>query len=370
MGCCCKKKGVIDVNALLEDNPEILNNSIDIPKQENHINEIKQKMSVDNFKIIKLLGTGTFGKVLLVKLKSSNALYAMKVLNKKTLKEKEQEIHTKNERDFMIKVSSPFVINIKYAFQDNINLYLVSEFMQGGELFFHLRRKSFFTEELAKFYTVELVLAISDIHKQDAIYRDLKPENILLDTDGHIKLTDFGLCKIVKEDDKAYTICGTIYYLAPEILLNKGYQKEVDWWSLGCVVYQMLEGRAPFGVPRGQLTMSYFKRPFKFTHGESAAAQDFIKSLLVFNPEKRLGYGKDGITNIQNHPFFKGIDWKKAYNKQIKPLFVPVLNNKLDLKYFDKSFTDEKVTEEDLKKKDVVDDNLNYNDFSFVDNSV
>jgi serine/threonine protein kinase len=266
----------------------------------------------------------------------------------------------------MVEINSPFIINIKFAFQDDINLYLVSEFMQGGELFFHLKNKKFFDEELVKLYTMELVLALTHIHEKDAVYRDLKPENILIDKDGHIKLTDFGLCKIIKDDDKAYTICGTITYLAPEILLNKGYQKEVDWWSLGCVVYRMLEGRSPFGSPRGQLTLSYFKQKITFKNNVSEEAKDFVKSLLIFDPEKRLGYGNNGSDDIKNHAFFRGMDWTKVYNKEYQPSFVPQLTNDLDLKYFDKNFTDEKISVDDLKS-DENNETLNYTNFSFVD---
>ncbi len=371
MGCCCKKKKketLLDSDDN-EEPKEILKNSLN----ETQMKEIKLKISLDNFEIIKLIGEGTYGKVLLVKLKSKETYYAMKILNKKILKLKNQEKNTKSERDLMIKISSPFIVNIKFAFQDDINLYLVSEFMQGGELFFHLRKNKYFSEELVKFYATELVLAISHIHEKNAIYRDLKPENILLDKDGHIKLTDLGLCRIVKENDKAYTICGTLQYIAPEILINCGYKKEVDWWSLGCVVYQMLEGKSPFGRPRGQMTINFFKKPIEFYYTDSEEAKNFIKALLVFNPEKRLGFGKNGINDIKNHPFFKGIDWDKALNKEYKPPFVPELSDELDLKYFDKTYIQESV---DMNKigKDRDSENKkidsNYINFSYVDNEI
>ena len=148
-----------------EEPKEILKNSLN----ETQMKEIKLKISLDNFEIIKLIGEGTYSKVLLVKLKSKETYYAMKILNKKILKLKNQEKNTKSERDLMIKISSPFIVNIKFAFQDDINLYLVSEFMQGGELFFHLRKNKYFSEELVKFYATELVLAISHIHEKNAM---------------------------------------------------------------------------------------------------------------------------------------------------------------------------------------------------------
>ena len=299
----------------------------------------------------------------------------MKILKKKLLKSKKEKSHSKNERDLMIKISSPFIVNIKFAFQDYKNLYLVSEFMQGGELFFHIKKNKYFSEELVRFYTMELVLAISHIHEKNAVYRDLKPENILLDKDGHIKLTDFGLCKIIKEDDKTYTICGTIEYIAPEILMNNGYNKEVDWWSLGCVVYKMLEGKSPFGHPRGQIDVSFFKKPLKFYYTDSEEAKDFVKSLLVFNPEKRLGNGINGINDILNHKFFEGVDWDMALKKEYKPPFVPELSDDLDLKYFDQKFTQENIKSNQMnnnkslenKEKDL---DSNYKDFSFIDNEI
>ena len=377
MGCCCKKRNN-DVEPLLDSNHEE-NEIIETNSKETQLSELKIKLNLDNFEIIKLIGKGTYGKVLLVKLKSKETYYAMKVLNKKYLEIKKQEIHTKNERDFMIKISSPFIINIKFAFQDDNNLYLISDFMQGGELFFHLQKNKFFSEEFVKFYAIELVLAISDIHKINAIYRDLKPENILLDKYGHIKLTDFGLCKILNENEKAYTLCGTLQYIAPEILLNNGYQKEVDWWSLGCVIYDMLEGKVPFKPPKGShIDISLFKKQIKFRRTKSDEAKNFIKALLVFNPEKRLGYGTNGINDIKNHPFFKGVDWDKALNKEYKPPFVPELSDDLDLKYFDESFTNEHIDLNDLKvnktfnnkqKKDIekiVD--LEYKNFSYNEN--
>ena len=256
MGCCCKKRKESEkINSNYLEQDSLLKDSI----TESQLNELKVKVNLDYFEKIKLLGKGNFGKVLLVKLKSNNTYYAMKILNKNQLKLSKQEIHTKNERDIMIKISSPFIVSIKFAFQDETNLYLVSEFMQGGELFFHLRKEKYFSEELVKFYAMELVLAISHIHEKKAIYRDLKPENILMDKYGHIKLTDFGLARILKDNEKAFTICGTYKYIAPEILLNRGYKKEVDWWSLGCVLFQMLEGKAPFGNPKGQMNLSFFK---------------------------------------------------------------------------------------------------------------
>jgi serine/threonine protein kinase len=209
MGNCCKKK-----------KDETLINQEDVEKAiDNDDNPLGIKLKTEDFQKYKLIGKGSFGDVFLVKFKSNNQFYAMKILDKKTVVSYNQEEHTKSERDLMVKVDCPFIIDIKFAFQDKQNLYLVTEFMPGGELFFHLYREKRFNNDKTKFYAVEIILAIEFLHKKNMMYRDLKPENVLIDKTGHIKLTDFGLSKILsKEKEKTYTICGTPQYLAPEVL--------------------------------------------------------------------------------------------------------------------------------------------------------
>ena len=215
----------------------------EILKEKNHI------YTIEDFIKIKTLGKGSFGKVLLVKNKYTEKYYAMKILNKEFLKKEKQINHTKTEREILEKINHPFIISLKYAFQTKNNLYMLTDFMIGGEIYYLLQKKGNFTEKQTKFYICELVLAIGFLHKNQIIYRDLKPENILLDKDGHIKLVDFGLSKILNNERavsisgtsiseinyyiKAYTLCGTKDYLAPEILKGKGYEKVVDWFSLG-----------------------------------------------------------------------------------------------------------------------------------------
>ena len=253
MGCCEKKK------------PEkLLDNNTSISESESsaEFDYKNKKLTYKDFKPLKLIGRGSFGEVLLVRMIMNNKLYAMKVLDKKILKSKKQQIHTKTERDLMVKINCPFIVDIKSAFQDEYKLYIVSEFLQGGDLFFHLHEKKKFSEDKAKFYSMELVLALDCLHKNNMIYRDLKPENVLLDSDGHIKLTDFGLSKIFEtEDDKAFTVCGTPQYLAPEVLLRKGYNKSVDWWSFGCLLYEMLTGKLPFNIKKAKNFISMEEAP-------------------------------------------------------------------------------------------------------------
>ena len=330
MGNCCKKKN----EDLLES---FLANKDDNP--------FGIKLKVSDFQKLKLLGKGSFGEVYLVKFKKNNKIYAMKILDKNDIIEKHQEEHTKIERDLLTRINCPFIVNIKFAFQDKDNLYIITEFMQGGELFFHLHKEKRFKDEKAKFYIIEIILAIEYLHKNKMLYRDLKPENVLIDTNGHIKLTDFGLSKIIqKPKEKAYTICGTPQYLAPEVLSDKGYDCTVDWWSLGCVLYELLIGRSPFRILLGDsLNEDFYKKKILIPDYVSDEAQDLITKLLIINPLKRLGYGEDGAYKIKQHPYFKGINWDDAWNLKLKPPFIPNLSNETDLKYFDNMITDEKL---------------------------
>ena len=337
MGCCQKKKKeqLIDKN----QSQEMKSNT----NQEINIENIK--LTYNDFKALKLLGTGSFGRVLLVRYLKNNILYAMKILSKKQIKLKHQEEHTKTERDLMVKINNPFIVNINFAFQDDSKLYIVSDFMQGGDMFYHLHSKKKFEESIVKFYAIELILGLGFLHKNNMIYRDLKPENVLMDSKGHLKISDFGLSKILENpDDKAYTICGTPQYLAPEILENKGYDKSVDWWSLGCFIYEMLTGYIPFYIPKGnRINPEVFNEPINFPPGINPLATDLISQLLKTNPKERLGYGEEDDEKIKSHEFFKDVKWEKYWNKEIEPPFVPELNDEMDLKYFDKMFTDTPV---------------------------
>ena len=386
MGCCQKRKTEKLLNEFIQSkeplNPLNTNNnlttntSIKLNVEDIDFQNTIFKLSYSDFEPLKLLGRGSFGEVILVRLKANKKLYAMKILDKESLKKRKQQIHTKTERDLMVKINCPFIVDIKSAFQDEAKLYLVSEFLQGGDLFFHLheKKKNAFSEEKAKFYIIELVVALDFLHKNNMIYRDLKPENILLDSQGHVKLTDFGLSKIFEnENDKAYTVCGTPQYLAPEILLRKGYGKEVDWWSLGCILYEMIHGRLPFKFKKGEkISINIYKQNLIFDNKISEEAKDLIKNLLIFNPENRLGSGVDGGDKIKNHKFFYGINWNDVWGKKLKPPFVPELKSEQDLKYFDSSFTDESIGSLLSRSGSFRDRGLSneYNGFSYLAPSV
>ena len=219
-----------------------------------------QKIDLKDFQVIRLLGKGSFGKVVLVKRFDSDKIYAMKIINKNLINTQTKVNHTKIERIILEKLNHPFIAKLQYAFQQENHLYLITEFLQGGDLFFHLTREKCFKEVKVKFYAAQIFLAIDYLHKNGYIYRDLKPENILLDNKGYIKLTDFGLCKLVTNENinEKYTICGTLSYIAPEILMGKSYDYSVDWFSFGVVIYVLLCGEYPFESKKNQNMMKKY----------------------------------------------------------------------------------------------------------------
>ena len=360
MGCCEKKKPdqLIDKDSSVNDNKDS--------------ELVSVKISYSDFEPLKLLGTGAFGKVLLVRYISNDKLYAMKVLSKSQLKLKKQEEHSKNERDLMVKLNNPFIINIKFAFQDESKLYIVSEFMQGGDMFYHIHHSTInMTEDTVKFYIIELILGIEFLHKNNVIFRDLKPENILMDAEGHIKISDFGLSKILENPkDKAYTLCGTTKYLAPEILKNRGYDKSVDWWSLGCIYYEMLTGKIPFKIKNNKIDLSVFEEKINFKENMNPLIIDLINRLLEINPKKRIGYGENDSKQIKEHKYFSDVDWNKYMNKEIEPPFIPGFEGEQDLKYFDKMFTDEPVNSNRTTIMSRSNATSEYNGFTYTAQSV
>lgn len=363
-------------NNLLSDNDLNLTNNDIIIYKDNQVynnNEDQDRpknkhLRKSDFEILKLLGEGSFGKVYLVRKKDTSKLHAMKILQKNQIQIKNQENHTKTERLLLEIINHPFIINLEYAFQTKDNLYLITEFMQGGELFYHLRNHGKFSEDEARFYICEILLALNHIHKTKCIYRDLKLENILLDKDGHIRLTDFGLSKIIleKKEAKAYTICGTPEYLAPEILLEQGYGKEVDYWSLGIILYEMICGQSPFNheikdirkkikndeklaeIGEKDLLIRnkvYYKEIY-YPLFLSVEVRNLLKGLLELNPVKRLGYGKNGFEDVINQSFFKDVNWEDVYNMKKIPYFIPKFADSMDVNNFDKMFTNRSIFNE------------------------
>ena len=301
--------------------------------------EFKSKITLDDFQTVKVLGTGAFGKVSLVYNEELKKYFAMKTLKKEYIKKYQQTKHTKEERKILETIDYPFISKLYYAFQTKKSLYMITEFMAGGEMFHHLHDCGHFDENRTRFYIAELVLAIDHLHKHNILYRDLKPENILLDEIGHIKLTDFGLSKIMNniEKDKTYTICGTPIYVAPEVLTGKGYDKLVDWWSLGVLLYEFLAGYSPYHEAKNGVNIKIYTKKLKQDPLISDTAFDLITKLC--QPHVRLRIGKN-VKDIKNHKFFESIDWVKLEKKEITPPFKPKIRYQGDVRNFDKMFTD------------------------------
>ena len=305
----------------------------------------KRHHGPDDFQILKLIGKGTFGQVYQVRKKDTKRIYAMKVLSKKVIVQRKEVAHTVGERNIMVRTAmaeSPFIVGLKFSFQTPTDLYLVSDYMSGGELFWHLQKEGRFNEERAKFYIAELILALQHLHMHDIVYRDLKPENILLDANGHIALCDFGLSKAnLTKNATTNTFCGTTEYLAPEVLLDEaGYTKMVDFWSLGVLVFEMCCGWSPFYAEDTQQMYKNiafgkvrFPRDTLTTEG-----RNFVKGLLNRNPKHRLGASLDA-EELKRHPFFADIDWDALCRKKITPPFKPKLKSETDTSNFDPEFT-------------------------------
>lgn len=300
----------------------------------------------DDFEVLRLIGKGTFGQVYQVRKRDTKRIYAMKILSKKVIVQKKEIAHTIGERDILVRTAgtdSHFIVGLKFSFQTASDLYLVTDYMTGGELFWHLQKEGRFSEERAKFYIAELILALKHLHLNDIVYRDLKPENILLDANGHIALCDFGLSKAnVSSNGTTNTFCGTTEYLAPEVLLDdKGYTKMVDFWSLGVLVFEMCCGWSPFYAEDTQQmykNIAFGKVRFP-KDALSAEGRNFVKGLLNRNPRHRLGANGDA-QELQQHPFFYDVDWDLLAAKKIQPPFKPQISGgDTDTSNFDPEFT-------------------------------
>ncbi|ORX81912.1 Pkinase-domain-containing protein [Basidiobolus meristosporus CBS 931.73] len=335
---------------------------------------VNRKVGPEDFEQLKVIGRGAYGKVLLVRQKATGRCFAMKVLKKASI-----IVHTKNteysktERAILEEVSHPFIVKLFYAFQTNAKLYLILDYVAGGELFTHMAKERMFEEDVARFFTAELVLALEHLHSLGIIYRDLKPENCLLDNEGHIVLTDFGLSKVAlnTNDGKTNTMCGTTQYMAPEVLLEVYYDKAVDWWSLGIMIYDMLTGAPPFkGSNRKKTMEAILNKKLRFPNYISPDAKDLMTRLLRKSPAVRLGSGPDGASAIKKHPFFRTIDWKALARREIKSPIIPLLSSADDVSNFDTQFTSLTVLESPASPSPIsASFNRLFQGFSFVDRS-
>merc|ERR1719410_180383 len=304
-----------------------------------------KKLTVNDFEFLKVVGKGSFGKVMMVRKRDDQKIYAMKVLKKKALVKRKQVIHTQTERRVLSGIDNPFIVSLRYAFQSEAKLYMILDFFNGGELFFHLKKDGRFPEKRARFYSGEICLALECLHLRQIIYRDLKPENILLDSDGHIKITDFGLSKdCLKNEELTHTFCGTPEYLAPEVLQQQGHGKAVDWWSFGTLLFEMMTGLPPFY--NQNLNLMYEKilhSPIPMPKYLSKEARSLFLGLLERDPKRRLGSSKEDASEIKEHIFFKPLDFRKLLAKQLKPPYKPKVQDITDTANIEEEFTSEQV---------------------------
>jgi serum/glucocorticoid-regulated kinase 2 len=284
-----------------------------------------RSLKIEDFELLKVVGKGSFGKVMQVKKKDTSRIYALKTIRKAHIISRSEVAHTLAERSVLSQINNPFIVPLKFTFQSPEKLYFVLAFVNGGELFHHLQKEQRFDINRSRFYTAELLCALECLHGFNVIYRDLKPENILLDYSGHIALCDFGLCKLdMKDEDKTNTFCGTPEYLAPELLLGQGYTKTVDWWTLGVLLYEMLTGLPPFyDENTNEMYRKILSEPLHFPGPEIVppSAKDLLTKLLNRKPDQRLGV--NGASEIKAHPFFHSIDWRKLLQRKYEPTFKP-----------------------------------------------
>lgn len=293
--------------------------------------------SFADFDLRATVGTGTFGRVRVVKIKGSadRSPLALKILKKSEVIRLKQVEHVKAEKQILSMIEHPYIVNLLQTFQDDKRLFMVMEYVNGGELFSYLRKEGRLPNDHARFYAAEIILAFQYLHGVNVVYRDLKPENLLIDYSGHMKITDFGFAKVV--EDRTWTLCGTPEYLAPEIIQSKGHSKSVDWWALGILLFEMLAGYPPF----------YDENPFgiyqkvlagriDFPRHFDVKAKDLIKRLLTHDRTKRYGCLKAGAEDIKKHKWYKNVDWDVVLNRGLTPPFIPSVKAMDDTTMFDK----------------------------------
>ena len=279
------------------------------------------KVGPEDFKPLHLLGKGSFGEVYLVEKTDTKVKYAIKVLKKDKILGSNLIRYAFAERNILLNITHPFIVKLHYAFQTADKLAMVMEYCPNGDLSLHICKELKFSESKAKFYAIEVLLALEELHKHGIIFRDLKPDNVVLDKDGHARLTDFGLSKEgVYKGQMSKSFCGSVAYLAPEMLSRSGHSKTLDWYLLGVLIFEMLVGKPPFfSSNREQLFANIQNAQLVIPNHVSKPAKDVIKLLMNRNPAKRLGASNRDAEEIKNHEFFKGVKWQDYFNKLIPP---------------------------------------------------
>lgn len=344
---CCPKK---DDSEAIRHEPDVMLH----PKQENP--DTKASLILSKYKNRSPIGKGAFGEVFL--LEKDNKKYALKQVKKAVFLKEVSIDSIVTEKKVMLGSTNPFVVKMYECFQDTKYFYMIMEYCSGGQLLKYIEKTGKFSEKDTRFYTMELILGLEYLHNKKIIHRDIKPENILLDSDGHVKLTDFGLSKIVEASERTKSRVGTLLYIAPEILNGKEYDYRVDFWSVGCLVYEMLHGKNPFegsDATTQEIVMRKIKmgKYSEFAPNISENAKDLIKNLLAVDPEERLGV--KGISEIKDHAFFSKYDWNDIYDKKIAPPIKPI---------------DESLKPPNMKSKfqdDAVSTDINIPNFTAID---
>ena len=311
-----------------------------------------KKVKLSDFEKLQTVGLGSFGRVRLCRYKKKDKIYVMKILKKMEIIKQKQVDHVFSEFNILSVLNHPFIVQlVGLNFDDPKYLYFIIEYVQGGELFTLLRTRGSFPLEQAKFYTAHIITIFEYLHGKNIIYRDLKPENILINKNGYLKLTDFGFAKYLN-NEKTYTLCGTPEYLAPEIILNKGHGKPVDWWTMGILLYEMLVGIDPFSDDDPMKTyQKIIKGKINFPTDFDKNAKSLIKHLLTADTTKRYGCLKNGVKDILNHRLFIGFDWKNFVFLKMEPPYIPPIKSATDTSNFE-SYPDSDVESPSVDKNE------------------
>uniref|UniRef100_A0A8C4EL70 cGMP-dependent protein kinase n=1 Tax=Dicentrarchus labrax TaxID=13489 RepID=A0A8C4EL70_DICLA len=325
--------------------------------------QLKEMVSVfspsrpfDHLEVIATLGVGGFGRVELVKVQGEDVTFALKVIKKKHVVDNRQEEHIHSERKILAEARSPFVVKLYRTFKDNKYVYMLLEACLGGEIWSLLRDRGSFDESTAKFCVGCVTEAFDYLHRKGVLYRDLKPENLMLDTEGYIKLVDFGFAKKIRCGQKTWTFCGTPEYVAPEIILNKGHNFSVDFWSLGILVFELLTGSPPFSGSDQMMTYTFILKGIEkmdFPKKITKRPEDLIRKLCRRNPSERLGNLKNGITDIKKHRWFNGFNWEGLKARTVPSPLKRELTGPTDHSYFDSYPPDEDSPPEELSGWDM-----------------
>jgi RAC serine/threonine-protein kinase len=300
------------------------------------------KVGIQDFDLLQVIGKGSFGKVFQVRKKDTKKIYALKVLQKKAIIERKELEHTRTEKNVLTKLVHPFLVNMYWCFQTEDKVCFVMDFVNGGELFSHLQANRRLPEDRVRFYSAEIVLGLEYLHNNGILYRDLKPENVLLSEDGHAILTDFGIAKegLIAANDRTATFCGTPEYLAPEVLKGERYGKAIDWWSFGTIIFEMLRGSPPFYNSSVQaMYRAILEKDPPYPDDCSPQALAIMRACIERDPVKRLQDPKQ----IKAHPFFAGIDWEKLAAKELVPPYIPPVKSKEDVSMISREFLDLEV---------------------------